>query len=108
MKTKAYNMKSKPKLIQPLGSRLLLSRAKPEEVSIGGIIIPTVAQQIPNEGTVIALGLGNVDGSDTQYNFTVKVGDVVLYNEFSASKVTHDGMEYLMLEERDIFAIIPK
>jgi chaperonin GroES len=36
----------------------------------------------------------------------VKVGDVVLYGKYSGSEVTVDGVEYLIMRESDIFAVV--
>jgi len=38
----------------------------------------------------------------------VKAGDKVLYGKYSGTEVTLGGVEYLIMRESDIFAIIPK
>jgi chaperonin GroES len=35
-----------------------------------------------------------------------KVGDVVLYGKYAGTEITHDGKEYLIMRESDIFATL--
>ncbi|OPZ70455.1 MAG: 10 kDa chaperonin 1 [bacterium ADurb.Bin478] len=37
---------------------------------------------------------------------SVKKGDKVLYGKYSGTEVTIDGVDYLIMRESDIFAII--
>ena len=37
---------------------------------------------------------------------TVKVGDKVLYGKYAGTEITHNGTEYLIMRESDIFAVI--
>jgi len=37
---------------------------------------------------------------------TVKIGDVVLYAKYSGSEINLEGINYLMMREEDILAII--
>ena len=66
-----------------------------------GIIIPDNAQEKPQKGTVISVGKGTKDNPTT-----VKKGDVVLYGKYAGTELKHDGEEYIIMKESDIFAII--
>lgn len=87
--------------ITPLADRVLVEPAPAEEKTAAGIIIPDTAKEKPQRGTVVAVGAGKKDEP-----MTVKVGDVVLYGKYSGSELTVDGVNYLIMRESDIVAII--
>jgi chaperonin GroES len=39
---------------------------------------------------------------------SVKVGETVLYRKYSGSEVKIDGVEYMIIPEKDILAIVTK
>ena len=87
--------------IKPLADRVLVEAAAAEEKTASGIIIPDTAKEKPQKGRVIAVGNGKKDEP-----MTVKVGDKVLYGKYAGTEIKHDGKEYLIMRESDIFAII--
>jgi chaperonin GroES len=87
--------------IKPLADRVIIQVSSPEEKTKSGIIIPDTAKEKPQEGKVIAVGTGKKDEP-----ITVKVGDSVLYGKYAGTEITHEGKEYLILRESDIFAIV--
>ncbi len=87
--------------IKPLADRVLVEPAQAEEKTAGGIIIPDTAKEKPQKGTVMAVGTGKKDEP-----MTVKVGDTVLYGKYSGTELTIDGVNYLIMRESDIVAII--
>ncbi|GAA5495364.1 chaperonin GroES [Rubritalea squalenifaciens DSM 18772] len=92
--------------ITPLGQRVLVKRIEADEVSAGGIVLPDTAKEKPQEATVVALGTGgkNEDGSD--FEFSVKVNDVVLISKYGGTDVKVDGVDHLILQESDILGIV--
>jgi chaperonin GroES len=87
--------------VKPLADRVLIEPAAAEEKTIGGIIIPDTAKEKPKRGTVIAAGNGKVDEP-----MTVKVGDTVLYGQYSGTEIKIEGKDYLIMRESDIFAVV--
>jgi len=87
--------------IKPLADRVLLEPAAAEEKTAGGIIIPDTAKEKPQKGTVVAVGPGKKDEP-----MTVKVGDSVLYGKYAGTEITIDGVNYLIMRESDIVAIV--
>ncbi len=87
--------------IKPLSDRVLVKPDPEERKTAGGIIIPDNAQEKPQRGTVVAVGPGKKDEPTT-----VKVDDHILYGKFSGTELTVDGVEYLIMRESDIFAIL--
>ena len=37
---------------------------------------------------------------------TVSIGDIVLYGKYAGTELKHDGEEFIIMKESDIFAII--
>ena len=87
--------------IKPLADRVLVEPAAAEEKTSFGIIIPDTAKEKPQRGIVVAVGAGKKDEP-----ITVKVGDSVLYGKYSGTELSHDGKDYLIMRESDIFAIL--
>jgi len=87
--------------ITPLHDRVLVKPAPAEEKTAGGIIIPDTAKEKPQRGTVVAAGSGKKDEP-----MTVKAGDTVLYGKYAGTEVSFEGVDYLIMRESDILAII--
>ncbi|MFN8310179.1 MAG: co-chaperone GroES [Chitinophagales bacterium] len=87
--------------MQPLADRVLVKAVEAETKTAGGIIIPDTAKEKPQRGTVIAVGPGKKDEPTT-----VKKGDTILYGKYSGTEIQIDGVEYLIMRESDIFAIL--
>lgn len=87
--------------IQPLSDRVLIEPIAAEQKTASGLFIPDTAKEKPQQGTVVAVGRGNKD-----HDMTVKVGDTVLYGKYSGTELKLEGIEYLMMREDDILAIV--
>jgi len=87
--------------IKPLADRVLVEPAPAEEKTAAGIIIPDTAKEKPQKGTVVAVGPGKKDEP-----MTVSVGDNVLYGKYAGTEITIDGVNYLIMRESDIVAIV--
>ena len=87
--------------IKPLADRVLIEPSAAETKTASGIIIPDNAQEKPQRGTVVALGPGKKDEPTT-----VKVGDTVLYGKYSGTDLNLDGVDYMIMRESDILAIL--
>ena len=78
-----------------------------EEKTASGIYLPdTAAKEKPQQGKVTAVGTGKYTDNGQLIKLEVKAGDEVVFAKYSGTPVKHDGKEYLILEERDILAII--
>ena len=87
--------------IQPLADRVLVEPAAAEEKTASGIIIPDTAKEKPQRGAVVAVGPGKLDEPTP-----VKVGDVVLYGKYAGTELQVEGVDYMMMRESDILAIV--
>lgn len=91
--------------IKPLGDRVVIKMVQAEETSKGGLILAGTAKEKPQIAEVVAVGPGGfVDGHEvTMY---VKVGDKVLAGKFAGNEVKVDGVDYIILHQSDILAIV--
>jgi len=92
--------------LKPLYDRVVVKPIDAEETSIGGIIIPDAAKEKPTKGEVIAVRSGKVFDNGQTRAMTVKVGDKVIYGQYSGSAYKADGVEYKIVKEDDILAVL--
>jgi len=93
-------MATKPN-VTPLHDRVIVKAAAAEEKTAGGIIIPDTAKEKPQRGIVVAAGPGKKDEP-----MTVKAGDTVLYGKYAGTEIQIEGLDYLIMRESDILAIV--
>lgn len=86
---------------KPLADRVLIEPAPAEQVTASGIIIPDTAKEKPLRGKVIAVGNGKKDEP-----MSVKVGEAVMYGQYSGTEIRMNGTTYLIMRESDIYGII--
>lgn len=92
--------------IRPLHDRVLVRRMEEETMTAGGIVLPGSAAEKPTQGEVIAVGKGKILESGDIRPMDVKVGDKVLFGQYSGSAVKVDGEEMMMMREEDIMGVI--
>ncbi len=91
--------------IKPLLDRVVLKSVEAEETTKGGIILTAAAKEKPEISEVVAVGPGGVvDGNNVE--MIVKVGDRVLTAKYAGSEVKVDGVEYSIVRQSDILAIV--
>lgn len=83
-------------MIEPIKDRLLIKPDTPEQMSAGGIVLPTVATESPYTGEVIAVGPMVKE---------VTKGDQVLYSRYAGTEIAEDGEDFMLLREPDVMAI---
>lgn len=93
--------------IRPLGDRLVIKPVSKEEKTASGILLPDTAdKERPEQGTVVAVGPGRRLDTGSLAEMSVQVGDVVMFKKYSPDEVKIDGVEYFVLSESDILAVI--
>ena len=91
--------------IKPLGDRVVVKSVEAEEKTTSGIILTPSAQEKPQIVEVVAVGPGGmVDGKEVV--MTVKVGDRVITSKYTGTEVKCDGVEYTIVRQSDILAIV--
>ena len=91
--------------LKPLADRVLLKATEAEETTKSGIILSTANKEKPIISEVIAVGPGGVvDGKEIV--MTVKPGDKVVVAKYAGTEVKLDGVEYSIVRQNDILAIV--
>ena len=91
--------------IKPLADRVVLKPVAAEEKTKSGLILTASAQEKPQIAEVVAVGPGGiVDGIEVK--MTVNVGDKVITSKYAGTEVKADGVEYLIVKQNDILAIV--
>jgi chaperonin GroES len=94
--------------IQPLHDRVIVKRIDEGEQVRGGIIIPDSAKEKPQEGEVIAAGLGKYKEDGSRQALDVKTGDRILFGKYGGSEIKVDGAELLIMREDEILGVITR
>ena len=91
---------------KPLRDRVLVKYSPEDEKTAGGLFIPETAKEKPQRGTIIEVGPGKITDDGKRQPMEVKVGDTVLFENYSGSKIKIDEEEYLIIREEDILGIV--
>ncbi len=81
---------------KPLGDRIFVTYTEEMEKTAGGIYVPDSAREKPQRGTVEATG------KDVE---NLKVGDQVLFDKYSGTKIKIENEDCLILKEEDILGV---
>ncbi len=91
--------------IKPLADRVVVKMVEAEETTKSGIILAAASQEKPQVAEIVAVGPGGVvDGKETV--MYVNVGDKVIMSKYSGTEVKLDGVQYTILRQSDILAIV--
>ena len=95
--------------LKPLEDRIIVKPGDAEETTASGLVIPDTAKEKPQQGEVLAVGEGRWDGDGEKRSpVDVKVGDIVVYSKYGGTEITSDGQDVLILNARDVLAIVEK
>ena len=91
--------------LKPLADRVVLKQNAAEERTSSGIFLTASAQEKPEVYEVVLVGPGGlVDGNEVE--MIVEAGQNVLVGKYSGTKVKLDEVEYTIVRQSDILAII--
>ena len=91
--------------LKPLADRVILKQNAAEERTSSGIFLTAAAQEKPEVYEVVEVGPGGVvDGNEVK--MVVSAGDQVLVGKYSGTKVKLDEVEYTIVRQSDILAVI--
>jgi chaperonin GroES len=77
-----------------------------EETTTGGIVLPDVARDTPQQGRVLSIGDGRLLANGTRVQHQVWEGDRVVFGRFAGTEVTVDDESLLILSEDEILAVV--
>lgn len=92
--------------LKVLGARVIVQEEKQDDTTKGGIIIPGKEKQPTFRGYVVAVGEGAMLDDGTIVPMRVKLRDKIVYNNWTGSPILSEGITYIILNERDILAIL--
>lgn len=95
-------------MLKPLSDRVIIKLNEVKEENIGGIVLAAAAKEQPQSGKVVAIGSGLVTNEGKTIPMNVKVGDTVVFDTYAGSKIEIDDEKYIVMHEKDIFAIETK
>jgi chaperonin GroES len=116
--TKVKKIKVSPKAktsgtkvgVIPMNDRVIVKPVSKDEGTMTsfGIIIPDSAKEKPEQGTVVAVGPGKKNDDGKVVPLSVKVGDKIMFSKYGFDEIKVDGIEYYILPESSILAVIQK
>lgn len=103
--------------IQPLFDNVLIKPLEGEEKLPSGIVLPDSAKEKPQVGQVMAVGTGaqcSCDDCDKSGSgcccskgaMVVGVSQKVMYKKWGGNEVKVGGEEWMIVEQKDILAIV--
>jgi chaperonin GroES len=92
--------------IRPLGDRLVVKPKIRDEMTRSGIVLPDTAKEKPQEGIVVAVGLGKFAEDGKRLPLDIEAGQTILYAKYAGSEVKLDEEDYLILRSDDVLAVL--
>jgi chaperonin GroES len=83
--------------IKPLADRVVAVKEEAKTKTASGLYLPDNAKEKSVVAEIKAVG------PDVK---TVKIGEKIIYKEYSANEFKIDGTEYLLIKEEDILATV--
>jgi chaperonin GroES len=92
--------------VVPLGANVVVKPTQGESTSPGGIVLPDMAQQKPQEGRVLSVGDGRLLADGTRAQQQVSEGDRIVFNRYAGVEVQVDSQKLLIMSEDEILAVV--
>ena len=102
----ATTLSKQAKKLRPLNDKIVVEKVEAQDKTEGGIFLPSVSQEKPLEGVVIAVGPGALNDKNERQSMQVKENDRVLYSKYSGTEIKANGKELLIISEKDILAVV--
>lgn len=83
--------------LKPMGDKVVVRQSEKESVSAGGIALVHRKEEMPDQGSVVAVG---------PKAESVAVGDNVIFRMGAGVPIRFDGYELLALSEVDVYAAV--
>ncbi|CAM9675277.1 unnamed protein product [Chrysoparadoxa australica] len=92
--------------LKPLSSWILVEVKPKMSETVGGIIVPGKAQELPNEGVVQSMGPGKRhEETGLKYPMPCNIGDKVLYGKYDGTSLQYDGKPHQFVRDQDIIFV---
>jgi chaperonin GroES len=87
--------------IKPLGARVVIKKMEAEEKTEAGLLLSGSAKEKPQQAEVLAVGPGTEEEP-----MQLKVGDIVIFSRYGGHELKYKGVEYTIINQKDILATI--
>ena len=94
--------------LHPLEDRIVVRPNGAEATTASGLVIPDTAKEKPQEGEIVAAGLGARNEQGQLVPLDVKPGDRVLFGKWSGTEVKLEGQDLLIMKESDLLGVVEK
>jgi chaperonin GroES len=91
--------------LKPFGERIVVKQHEEELTTASGIVLAKEADK-KFEGVIVAAGQGAILDNGSVRPMVVKVGDVILFGEYSGQKFKFEDENYLLMNEKDVIGVI--
>lgn len=91
---------------QPLFDNVLVRPLEPDQKTASGIVLPDTVKEKPQIGQVMAVGTGGFDDKGNKVPMQVKPGQKILYKKWGGNEVKVGMEEWMILEQKDILAVV--
>lgn len=102
----AKKKETKKANIKPLFDNVLIKPLEAEAKTASGILLPDTAKEKPQIGLVMAVGPGALNENGKVIPMTVRVNQKVMYKKWGGNEVKVQGEEWMLVEQKDILAIV--
>jgi chaperonin GroES len=92
--------------IRPLGDRVVVEPIEQESTTASGLVLPETAKEKPQQGKILAAGLGKKDDGGERIALDVAVGDTVLFAKYAGTEIKLGDKKVLIMKESDILGVV--
>jgi chaperonin GroES len=106
--TKAAKTVDLRDFLTPLDDRVIIQPAGAEKMTAGGLYIPETATDVPGniQGTVVSVGRGHRNKKGQVRPMDLKVGDKVLFADYTGSKINVQNHDLVIVREGDVLGVV--
>ena len=94
------------KNLKPLFDNILIRPLSEESRTPSGIVLPDSVKEKPQVGEVMEVGPGRQTDEGKLIPVSIKKGQKVLYKKWGGNEVKVGTEEWMIIEEKDIMAIV--
>jgi chaperonin GroES len=103
---KKTTAKQDPPFKKPVGDRIVVREEAAQDVTPGGIVLPTQSREKSTKGLVVAVGSGHRTSAGERVPLEVSVGDTVMYSAYGGSPIEVEGEKFIVIAESDVLLIL--
>ena len=92
--------------ISPLFDYVLIKPLEADAKTASGILLPDSVKEKPQIGLIMAVGPGGISDDGKKTIMQVKKGQKVMYKKWGGNEVKVGTEEWLLVEQKDIMAIV--